>query len=663
MNKTVVIVGLTAMMALSGQAQNRKEDEPQQKGPDIQQVASAWKIIPPLGLREPAPVDTLLLNYGQRSVPSAQSIAYATTGNPGGAGETLLFFDREPYSPFFFNDALYNRLPSLSTQRFYNTRIPMTLLSYNTGGDRETTQDRLNAVFSGNINQRAQVGALCDYIYSKGSYDYQAVKGLTWGLSGSYIGERYEMQAFYNHWNTLGMENGGITDDLYITDPAELQGGQNEIEPKAIPTRLTGAFNRIKGGELYVNNIYKVGFWREEEIDDTTTVEKYVPVTSFSWALNYKNGSHKFLDNAEKDREFWKNTYFDLNGSNDLTTYWSLSNTLGVSLLEGFNKIARFGLSAFATYEIRKYTQTADTLDMMPEKPEGLTPYPFENKVPAKGTENLMWIGGQLTKQHGSILTYGATARFGIAGSVAADMHIDGHVSTRFRLFGDTVTITGYGKFRNEAVPYLLQHYVSNHFIWENNFGKTRSLRLGGMLVIPHTRTRLNIGVENIQNQIYFNSDCLPVQHGGSVQVLSASLDQNFKFGPVHLDNRIVYQTTSQASVIPLPKLSVYSNLYFGFKVAKVLDVQLGVDCDYYTKYKAVDYQPATMAFYNQNEIECGNYPFMNAYVNMKLGKTRFYIMMSHVNQGLNGTNYFSMPHYPLNPRRFQLGLSIDFAN
>ena len=101
MNKTVVIVGLTAMMALSGQAQNRKEDEPQQKGPDIQQVASAWKIIPPLGLREPAPVDTLLLNYGQRSVPSAQSIAYATTGNPGGAGETLLFLTGNRTARFF----------------------------------------------------------------------------------------------------------------------------------------------------------------------------------------------------------------------------------------------------------------------------------------------------------------------------------------------------------------------------------------------------------------------------------------------------------------------------------------------------------------------------------------------------------------------------------
>lgn len=69
------------------------------------------------------------------------------------------------------------------------------------------------------------------------------------------------------------------------------------------------------------------------------------------------------------------------------------------------------------------------------------------------------------------------------------------------------------------------------------------------------------------------------------------------------------------------------------------------------------------MAFYNQREIEVGNYPFMNLYANMKLSRTRFYVMMSHINQGLTGKNYFAMPHYPMNPRRFQLGLSVDFAN
>jgi hypothetical protein len=208
-----------------------------------------------------------------------------------------------------------------------------------------------------------------------------------------------------------------------------------------------------------------------------------------------------------------------------------------------------------------------------------------------------------------------------------------------------------------------MKHYVSNHFIWNNDFGKTRRLRVGGKLNIPHTNTYLNVGIENLQNYIYFNENCLPTQHSGSVKVFSASLLQNFEFGALHLDNKLNYQTSSVESVIPLPKFSIYSNLYVLFKVAGVLDVQLGVDCDYYTKYKSVNYQPATMSFYNQKEIEVGNYPFMNLYANMKLDKARFYVMFTHVNQGMTGNNYFSLPHYPLNPRRFQLGVSVDFTN
>lgn len=104
--------------------------------------------------------------------------------------------------------------------------------------------------------------------------------------------------------------------------------------------------------------------------------------------------------------------------------------------------------------------------------------------------------------------------------------------------------------------------------------------------------------------------------------------------------------------------------MYLLFRIAKVLHVQLGVDCRYYTKYKSETFQPATLVFHNQDEIEVGNYPFMNAYVNMKLQKTRFYVLFSHANKGIfGGNNYFSMPHYPLNPSIFQLGLSIDFAN
>jgi hypothetical protein len=75
-------------------------------------------------------------------------------------------------------------------------------------------------------------------------------------------------------------------------------------------------------------------------------------------------------------------------------------------------------------------------------------------------------------------------------------------------------------------------------------------------------------------------------------------------------------------------------------------------------------YQPATMSFYNQRDLKVGNYPMCDIYANMKLDKVRFYVLFSHVNQGLfGGSNYFSAAHYPLNPRRFLLGLSIDFTD
>lgn len=208
-----------------------------------------------------------------------------------------------------------------------------------------------------------------------------------------------------------------------------------------------------------------------------------------------------------------------------------------------------------------------------------------------------------------------------------------------------------------------MNNFVSNHFIWKNDFGKTRTLRFGGWLTLPQTGTYINAGVENIQNMIYFGQNCMPVQHGGSVQIVSLTLKQNLSVGILHWNNEVTFQTSSNDVVLPLPKVAVYSNLYLLFKVARVLDVQFGIDCDYYTKYYAPNYQPSTTMFYNQREIQCGNYPFMNAYANMKLGKARFYVLFSHVNQGLCGNNYFALPHYPMNPRRFQLGVSVDFAN
>ncbi|MDE5727069.1 MAG: putative porin [Duncaniella sp.] len=635
---------------------------------DPKPVAStAWRLMEPLGLREPAEFDTLTYNLFQQYVPSAYSPAFAITGNQTSEAINMVYMDREPISRFFFNDAKSFWLPSAVKTRFYNTAIPMSQVSYTNGGGREVTQDWFRFLFSGNITPKAQIGFRLSYPYSKGSYDHQASKGLIWGVEGSYLGDRYELQAFAETYNMINQENGGITDDLYITDPAQLQGGISSINARSIPTNLTSAHSRIRGKEIYVNQRYKVGFWdvRRDSVTDSVVRRTYVPVSSFIWTFDYAEGYHRFSSNNASEEDFWANHYFSTDHTRDVTRYNSIRNTVGVSLLEGFNKYAKAGLAAFLTHEARRYFQTPDTLALSgPDRPEGLTPYPLEERMRHREAEHLLYAGAQLTKQQGLTFNYDATARLGIAGAAAGEIYADGGITTRIRMLGDTVSLRAYGHFANQKAPYLMDNYVSNHFIWQNDFGKIRRLRFGGRLSVPHTGTRIEAAVENVQNHIYFGSDGLPVQHGGSVQVMSLRLDQDLRWKALNWRNSIIYQTTSNDDVIPLPSLAVYSNLYLQFRVARVLQVQLGVDLDWYTAYYAPAYQPATMSFVNQKELKCGNYPFMNAYANFKLDRARFFVLFSHVNQGLFGNNgYFAVPHYPLNPRRFQMGVTVDFLN
>lgn len=665
MKKKISILFLSGISLLAAFSQTPSKLEAPKSTNKAPVVAPsyAWKYLPPLGQREEATIDTLYQDYSLRFVPATQSPAWVTTGNYGAPAENLIYFQRPIASDFYFRDAIAHWVPSTERIKFYNTRIPMTLVGYSFGGGKEVGQDVLSVDFSGNANARTQVGVMLDYLYSKGSYNYQAMKDLTWGFSGSYTGDRYQFQGFFYHFNLLNKENGGITDDLYITNPAEIQGGSTSVNYKTIPTRLSASHNRNVGARLLLNNKYSLGFYKDVETEDSI-ISEFVPVTSFTWTLDYTSARHTFRNtNAAQDADFWSTRFLSTDGTNDKSSYWSLRNTLGVSLLEGFNKYAKAGLSVFLTHEFRSYTQPLDTLDRSIPLPDGLTELPF-SPFRQKANQNLLYVGAQLIRSQGKILNYSATGELGLVGESAGEVKLNGDVYTHIPMFGDTVSIAAYGHFSNLSVPYLLKHYISNHFAWNNDFGKTRRLRLGGELQIPWTKTILNVGIENVQNLVYFNKDAMPTQAGSSVQIFSAALSQNFRYRGLGWENRLIYQTSSADEIVPLPKLSLNSNLYVTFRIARVFHVQVGVDCTYYTRYHALNYQPATMAFYNQREVKLGNYPYMNAYVNMKLSKTRFFVMMSHVNQGLFGSNdFFSMPHYPLNPRRLHMGLSVDFAN
>ena len=407
-----------------------------------------------------------------------------------------------------------------------------------------------------------------------------------------------------------------------------------------------------------------MGFYRyrRDSVTDTIIDRTYVPVTSFIWTLDFKQAKHQFLNKSgAEDATFFDNTYLLLNGTDDKTSYWRLRNTVGVSMLEGFNKYAKFGFSVYGTHEVRRYTQTIDSVSGT-VLPEGLEALPVV--VPHRVIQNLLWLGGQLTKQRGSLLRYNATAQFGVLGDAAGEIDITGDVTTRFKMLGDSVSIKGYGYFKNLAVPYLLKNFISNHFAWENNFSKTKRVRVGGELDIPFSWTNVNVGYETLTDYFYWNADGLPAQHSGAIHVFSARWRQGLHFKAFNWDNSVTLQTSSNEEVLPLPKFAIYSNLYATFTIARVLHVQMGVDGNYYTKYYAPAYNPATMTFYSQREMECGNFAIMNLYANFKMKQARFFVAWTHVNQKIHsGDAYFATPHYPLNPARLQVGVSVNFVN
>ncbi len=635
-------------------------------------ISSAWTLVSPLGLHKKTDFDTLLYNYQRSVIPSMRSDAYATTGNLGGEGINMIYYQRPKPREFFFEQSLLTWMTDLSNQKFYNVYTPMTLLAYNFAGNRQNKTDRLKGQFAGNVNRNIGIAAFVDYLYSKGCYESQATKDFSWGGSVYYTGNRYEMQAMYNHYNFLNKENGGITDDLYITDPAEVQGGVDHIEAKSIPTNLSAAHNRLTGTQFFTTQAFKVGFWKTEQVNDTLTRKIYIPVTKFIYSLKYEDRHRFFINtNSSQAEKFWKNHYLNTERTDEDTRYWSLTNSFGIQMIEGFQKWAKFGLSAYISHEFRRFTlptfYTPVPTENDPESSIPLTPMPPGFFTSPRVNQNLLSIGGRIEKTKGSLLNYAADARFGLIGDTAGDMDLKGEISTNFKMLGDTVTIAADINFSNLTPSYFLRHYISNHFAWNNDFGKIRTLKANASLTIPWTLTTLSASLENTQNYIYFNSQSLPSQHSGNVQVISARLDQRLHFGIWNWNNSITYQTSTNTDILPLPVLTIYSNMYLAFKAFRVLDLQLGVDCDYYTSYKGLVYQPATMSFHVQDSkdaIKVGNYPFCNLYATAKLYKVRFFVLWSHFNQGwFGGSNYFSMPHYPLNPRRLQFGLCVDFAD
>ena len=646
---------------------------------------------------------------------------------------------------------------------FMNTLSPYTRVLYDNCGDKTNGEDHIDATFAVNAGKAVNIGFDLDYAYARGYFSNQSTSHFNGTLFGSYIGDRYNMHVFFNTSHQKAAENGGITNDNYVTHPESFQDSYAENE---IPTILTQNWNRNDHQHLFLTHRYNIGFYRkvkmteaelkarefamaskkekeakeandkEKEGDgkrderakpagrpegarimgaqpksdslkiaadttrikvegqaaidslnraqaiqdsiDATMKKEYVPVTSIFHTLEWNNNRHIYQA-YEAPSNYYRDTYYTRNegaGNDsiyDVARNVQFKNTFGLALLEGFNKYVKAGLKAFITYDYNRYE--------MPDTLNGIG-------TQSSWNEHDISIGGQLSKTQGKTLHFNLSAETWLAGANSGKLHVDFSTDVNFKLFGDTVSLAANAYFHRNTPVFFQTKYHAKHIWWDNSdlSAETRT-RIEGVFSYQKTNTKLRVGIEEIQNYTYFgmsydvtsqtsgstttygrkNMTAGVYQESGNINILTAQLHQNFRLGPLNWENVITYQNSSNKDVLPLPTWNIFTNLYLKFKIAKVLGVELGADATYFSKYYAPDYCPMITQFaVQQNEdsrVELGGYPFIDVYANMVLKGVRFFVMMSHVNNGSGNKMSFLAPHYPTNGNVLHIGVSWPFFN
>ena len=733
------------------QRNNKSKKDSLGSNKEIPEGIKVWTVDTRFGDRKAAVPDTISHMFMNSIFTTGLRGDYTTTGNLGAPRINRIVTDQPFGSQFIFTQPYDFIITPIEQFHFTNTLSPFTNITYNNAGNRTNGEDHLTTKFGVNAGKRLGVGFKFDYLYGRGYYQDQSTAHFNYTMYGSYLGDHYQAHLLMSTNHQKVSENGGITDDNYITHP---ESYSDKYSTNEIPTALSQNWNRNDNQHIFLTHRYNLGFSRkvsmtEEEIkakkfamaskkeneaqkrkdkatqegrlDDDKTVtlqgrpddakimgaepisqkkdnnrvaldkqaadsllaaekktqvdtawmkKEFVPVTSFIHTLKFDN-YRRIYQAYKTPTDFYANTYTvdePLTGDSiyDKTRHYRLKNTFALSLLEGFNKWAKAGLKAFITSELRHFTLPSAT---------GTDTY----------NEHNLSFGAQLSKKQGKTFHYDAIAETWLTGEDAGQLKIEGSADLNFKLFGDTLTLTANGFFYRLNPTFYYRHYHSRHAWWDNtNMSKILHSRIQGILNYQKTRTTLRVAVDEIKNYTYFASShtitsgkrvnhAITVnQNSGAIHLLTASLSQDFTFGLLNWESVITYQNSSNKTVLPVPTLNLYSNVYLRFKIAHVLRCDFGADVRYFTKYYAPDYIPSlgqyavqtnTNTTGSDSRVEIGNYPVVNVYANFHLKHTRFFIMMSHLNAGTGKKNYFYTPHYPLNQSILRFGLSWNFFN
>ena len=686
MRKVILFMLISLIMSINGFSQDTIRDSIASKPKPystLQPVDSTFVTyyniaFDSIFLNSPRVIDTNTFHASNHEVLERGNTIYSTLSNTGLTHKSMRFgydsnigFDLNlpSYSAYIRNE---------KNMSSYQSVLPYSELRYYfTTGDKEQV---LNVKFGRQFIKNLFVSFEFNTEVSPGVFkNSKSLNNYFW-INAHYFtkDKRYGLMAYW-YRNKLEMkENGGIkNDDDYISHA--------ESDNSAILTNLTDAQNYIKssgaGFEHYFNLLPQTRQIKAIDKDSTmqhvldslivdtlsvfandtisndtiqpqfTTKDRKFTLGRICHSFNYQR-NNLFFNESSPNAAFYRpfdTLLLNSNKTTDTTIVQGIKNSLKWNSLgyRSYSDDVPFFVYAGINYGIFK-VKTFDYEDLSTKQ---LANY---RQLSVNGGIIVNLFKSSRISGQGEIVTLGyQIGDFSLKGQWRQ------HIGTAEKNYG---TATFDINLKRQSANWFETSYNSNHFRWENDFHAATYLSFD----LKYRYKSFGIGVKqtSINDLIYFGLDAKPEQYDGMVSIREAYGSFYYKLWRFEMEGFASLQKASNEDVVHLPLFLARMKLGYSQPIFKhAATIQPSITVQYFTKYYADAYMPALRTFYLQNQVEIGNFPFIDLALSIKVKKADIYVAYNNMFLLTGNYDAFIAPHYPMRGSKVFIGVNWRLFN
>ena len=613
-------------------------------------------------------------------------------GVSGSPEQTYNYFKRADTDNAIFYTALQRYSYSPETLPNYNTKTPYTELAYwgTLFANKEKEESNIKVLTTQNILPELNLTLEFRRYGGNGILKREDTNNRNVVIAGNYMGKRYLMHTGFIYNKVARSENGGVVDNFWIRDTT--------VDAREIDIYLKDASSTTKKNTVFLDQSYRIPFTFIENLKGRKERKQQEALRASIMESGDSLAIAALLQKEAEELEE-KEAAADTVNNNITTAIIGHSSEYSVFrriYQDNIDKNDEFGRKFFNDRFYLNPTRSADSLRVMkfenrffirlqPWKSDGIVSkldvgigdklanyFSFKTSDYIQGSSNTLlnstYLYAGAKGQYKKYFTWDAKGEYTFLGYEMNDFGV--HANLGFSAYPfrrdkkSPLTLKAHFETTLKEPDYYEQHVCTNHYRWDNDFGKISSTKIGATLEIPRWDLNASFDYALLSNNIYYDTLGIVRQNPEPMSVMTASLQKNFKLWKFHLDHQALFQISSNKDVLPLPMLALNLRYYLQFDVVKkVMQMQIGANAAFTTKWYAPAFNPVLGVFHNQNVEEYGNCPYIDAFVNIQWKRACIFVKVVNVNMGWpnKSADYFSAAGYIAPQRAIKFGIFWPF--